>query len=321
MASGGRGIAVVVPARDAQASLGRAVRSALGEPLVTECVVVDDASADRTASVAEGLASADPRVAIVRRSVRGGPAAARNAGLDAARADWVCFLDADDELVAGGLSALGDALAATPGAVCALGRFVAHTDAGEQADVGPWSHEQLSPVVRRGGRTIESPEGMTPEALVTRLVSPPPGAWLVDVEALRAVGGFDEGARRSEDVELLVRLAFSGRIVCVQRDCLYYARHGAQRSQSHTARRWGRSLTLWLMLRSAPGARATLRLARGMRAYHLELFERRASSPRPEVRVLRWRNLAAIAALWAAGSLAAVLPRRALRPRPKRTVD
>jgi hypothetical protein len=165
-------------------------------------------------------------------------------------------------------------------------------------------------VVRRHGRLIESPDGVTDEALVTRLVSPPPGAWLVDITTARAVGGFDTAARRSEDLELLVRLAACGEIVCVHRDVLDYARHDAQRSAAHGRRRWGRGYTLWLMLRAAPGARATVRLSGGVAAYHLALFDARRGAPEWRVRAMGLRNLLDAGLARVAGLAAAVLPRR-----------
>lgn len=312
---------VVVPARDAASTLSSAVRSALGERRVARCVVVDDASTDDTAKVAQRLAAEDARVVVLASPAAGGPASARNRGLDAATSRYACFLDADDEVVSGGLDALADALARAPGAVAAVGRFAPYGLEGGPGDVGRWGSDQLGAVVRRRGRVIESPEGLTAEALVTRLVSPPPGAWVVDTATLRALGGFDVRARRSEDLEALVRLAWSGRIVVLDRDVLRYARHAAQRSAAHARRRWGRAYTLWLMLRAAPGARATLQLAHGMAAYHLELHERRAAAPDRRVRALGRRNLAAAAALRALGALAAVLPRRELAPRRGATVD
>lgn len=308
------GVTVVVAAFNAEASIEGAVASALKEPVVTELVLVDDASTDATLARARAIASHDPRVTIVARPVRGGPSRARNDGLAAATGSLVCFLDADDELLEGGLGALATELGAQRGAVVALGRFQPFGVGGASGEVGRWGNEQLQPVVRRHARMIESPDGMTPEALLTRLVSPPPGAWLVDTATARALGGFDARARRSEDLEFLVRLASAGRVVCADRDVLRYARHAAQRSARHARRRWGRAYTLWLALRAAPGAWATLALSRGMSAYHLEHFEARRRATRASIRLLGARNLVAAGLLRGLGVLAAVLPRQSLQP-------
>jgi GT2 family glycosyltransferase len=313
-----RTVTVVIAAHDAASTLADAVDSALGQPELVQCVVVDDASGDGTAEAAAGLATRDLRVEVVTRAQRGGPSTARNEGLARATGDAVCFLDADDALYAGALGSLLGALASTDGAVGALGRFRAVDDGGEGVDVGTWARAQLRPVVRRNGRLIESPEGLSPEALVTRLVSPPPGAWLLDTHVARAVGGFDPRTRRSEDLELLVRLASSGDVVAVERDVLAYRRHPAQRSAAHARRRWGRGQALWCMLRAAPGARATRRLAHGMVAYHVALLASRWRSPSLRAKASGVRNLATAVVLAAAGGLAAVLPRRL--PAPIRVV-
>jgi glycosyltransferase involved in cell wall biosynthesis len=304
------GITVVIAAHNASGTVGAAMGSSLADSAVVECLVVDDASTDGTAQVARHLSEDDPRVQVLERSQRGGPARARNDGLARAGGSRVCFLDADDELLDGALRALDDAFVDSPGAVVAMGRFVAVDPDLEAADVGRWGTDQLRPVVRRHGRLIESPHGVTAEALVTRLVSPPPGAWLVDVTSARAVGGFNPTARRSEDLELLVRLAACGEIVCVEREVLRYTRHAAQRSAAHGRRRWGRGYTLWLMVRAAPGVRATLRLSGGIAAYHLSLWETRRSSPQRHVRAMGLRNLFVAGVARLAGAVAAVMPRR-----------
>lgn len=98
-------VSVVVAMRDAAAHL-----SSLGAMLAAqeldgvEVVCVDDASTDTTAALvgawAQGsLVSRSGRaveVTVVTMQAQGGPAAARRAGLRAARGRWVWFPDADD---------------------------------------------------------------------------------------------------------------------------------------------------------------------------------------------------------------------------------
>jgi glycosyltransferase involved in cell wall biosynthesis len=82
---------VVVPARNAEASLARLLEAlARQQPTPAEVIVVDDASTDATAAVAERLGA---RVLRTERQLFAG--GARNLGWDAASGDVVVFLDSD----------------------------------------------------------------------------------------------------------------------------------------------------------------------------------------------------------------------------------
>lgn len=109
-------VSYVVAAHEAADTLAAAVRSALAqEGAEVEVIVVDDASRDATRAVAERLAAADPRVRALARATNGGPSAARNDGIAAARGRFVGVLDADDVLEPQRTRALLD-LAALTGA-------------------------------------------------------------------------------------------------------------------------------------------------------------------------------------------------------------
>ncbi|MET8681417.1 CDP-glycerol glycerophosphotransferase family protein [Streptomyces sp. NPDC004647] len=90
---------VVIVYNDAD-RLNRAVRSVLDQSLRNlEVIIADDCSTDGTADVARRLRAEDPRVRYVRLERNsGGCSAPRNAGIEAARAPWLMFLDSDDEL-------------------------------------------------------------------------------------------------------------------------------------------------------------------------------------------------------------------------------
>ncbi len=90
-------VTVIIPVHNRPALLRRALRSVLGQTLQGwEAIVVDDAS-DAPAADALHDFREDRRVCVLRLDRNGGPSAARNAGLAAAKGARVAFLDSDDE--------------------------------------------------------------------------------------------------------------------------------------------------------------------------------------------------------------------------------
>lgn len=89
-------VSVVIPAFNAEATVGATVRSVCAQSWRNlQIIIVDDGSRDDTATVAERAAAGDPRVRIVSQA-NAGVAAARNAGIGVARGAHVATIDADD---------------------------------------------------------------------------------------------------------------------------------------------------------------------------------------------------------------------------------
>jgi len=87
-------VSVIITAYNVGRFIRQAIFSALDQTLRgIEVIVVDDGSTDDTA--AEIARARDPRLRIIRQSNQGA-SQARNAGLEAARAPLVAFLDGDD---------------------------------------------------------------------------------------------------------------------------------------------------------------------------------------------------------------------------------
>lgn len=99
-------VSVIIPTFNAEGFVRRAIRSALAQDGLGELILVDDCSTDGTIAVLEVEAASDQRVRIVRLSTNLGPSGARNAGLEAARYDWIAMLDADDAFVSDRLTRL-----------------------------------------------------------------------------------------------------------------------------------------------------------------------------------------------------------------------
>jgi succinoglycan biosynthesis protein ExoO len=86
-------VSFIIAAFNAEASIERAVRSALDQNDVSvEVIVVDDRSSDRTVEIARSFRD----VQVLALAQNRGPGGARNAALDAATGRWIAVLDSDD---------------------------------------------------------------------------------------------------------------------------------------------------------------------------------------------------------------------------------
>lgn len=105
---------IIVPAYKLETLLPRCLDSLLAQTFSCwECVVVDDGSPDATGEVAEQYAAKDSRFTVIHKE-NGGVSSARNAGIEAAAAEYLLFLDGDDTLEAFALEWLAARLRETP---------------------------------------------------------------------------------------------------------------------------------------------------------------------------------------------------------------
>ena len=99
-------ISIVMPCYQNGATLEKSVRSVQRQSFEGwELIAVDDGSTDDTGERLRALAQEEPRLRVLGQE-NGGVSRARNAGLAAARGEWVFFLDADDLLTEDALSVL-----------------------------------------------------------------------------------------------------------------------------------------------------------------------------------------------------------------------
>jgi glycosyltransferase involved in cell wall biosynthesis len=90
-------VSIVMPVYDAAAWLARSVGSVRAQSWSRwELLAVDDCSRDGSLAMLRGMASEDPRIRPLPQACNGGVAAARNAGIEAARGRFIAFLDSDD---------------------------------------------------------------------------------------------------------------------------------------------------------------------------------------------------------------------------------
>lgn len=114
-------ISVVIPVFNGEATIARALDSALAQKTELEVIVVNDCSTDGTAEILKKYA-ADGRVRLLDNPSNLGVAESRNRGVDAALGEYVAFLDADDWWEEGKLAEQEELLAATGGVISSTAR-------------------------------------------------------------------------------------------------------------------------------------------------------------------------------------------------------
>ncbi|HET7026334.1 MAG TPA: glycosyltransferase family 2 protein [Candidatus Limnocylindrales bacterium] len=118
-------VSVVVPVHDTGRYLEASVASILAQTLPAdefEAVFVDDGSTDGSAERLDRVAEQARNVRVVHLPASGAPGRPRNVGIDAARGDFIQFLDSDDELAPDALERLY-AMASRHGTDIVLGKF------------------------------------------------------------------------------------------------------------------------------------------------------------------------------------------------------
>ena len=267
-------VSVVIPAHGVAAWVVGSVASALDQPVPLEVIVVDDASPDDGADRVRAAFGGDPRCSVIENPRAKGVCGARNAGLEVARAPWLVFLDGDDQLLPGGLAALLAGREA--GAAGVFGGF-RHVD-GQGGDVvSSWLVDRADALARFDARRL----GL--DLLPRRTFNPPPGAILFSTAALRSVGGWDEaasGVGRSEDFEVIMRVATTGDFVLIDDAVLAYLQRPGSRSTGGRNNR-SRLMTRLAIVRRTP-RRWRTRVGRAQGRAYLRLVRPRLAAARAD---------------------------------------
>lgn len=219
-------VSVVVPVYRSERFVAATIHSVLAQTLQAfEVVVVDDGSPDRSIEICKSFA--DPRLRYVHQPNRG-LAAARNAGIRAARGRYIAFLDSDDLWAPDKLTRQVEHLASRPGVGVSYGYSIFIDENGERLG----GYQMLGRERTRAADCfVSNPIGNGSNAMVRAAVfsedrwrdgaRPPPWGCL-----------FDEELRQAEDYELWLRIALltRWRIACIPWVLTYYRVHPASLS-------------------------------------------------------------------------------------------
>jgi GT2 family glycosyltransferase len=157
-----------------------------------EVIIADNGSTDRTHEIVETYSKRLPRLKLVEARARRGAAHARNAGVKAAAGAAVVFCDADDEVSAGWLGAMANALSRHD--------FVANRMTHAKVN-SPWVAESLPHPQERGVQRVAYPPYL-----------PHAGGSGIGIkrQVHELVGGFDESLPCLEDTDYCFRVQLNG---------------------------------------------------------------------------------------------------------------
>jgi GT2 family glycosyltransferase len=203
-------VTVVIPCFNQARFLPSAIRSVRNQrEHFVECIVVDDGSTDDTSEVADELGAR-----VIRQPNRG-LSEARNAGLAAARSEFVVFLDADDELLPGALARGVEMLTSNPAAHAVVGRCQVMDEAGVQL---PASYDEID-------------VSNLYEVWLSRNFVWTPGAATFRRAALEEIGGFPRRLGPAADYAVYLRLARAGGVLVLSEEVARRRKHDASMSR------------------------------------------------------------------------------------------
>lgn len=201
-------VSVIVPAHNAADTIVDCLHAiyAQRDATATEIIVIDDGSTDETARLAEAAG------ATIIRQARGRPAAARNAGIRAARGEIICCTDAD--------------CAPTPEWLARL--TAPFADSSIAAAKGSYATRQREIVARFVQLEYEDKYDYMRGATTIDFIDTYAAAYRREV--VLEDGLFDERFDYLEDQELSFRMADRGRRMVFQPEAVVYHRHAASLS-------------------------------------------------------------------------------------------
>lgn len=187
---------IVMPTYNRPAALVRALEALAalhaGDDLAV--VVVDDGSEPPSGDAIPASLHEQLSIRVIRQA-NGGPARARNAGLRAATAEYIAFVDDDVCVDPGWLAGYRAAIAAESGPVAFIGPLVLPAN----WRPSPWVRWEADTLAIEYQRMVDGVYEPTWRQFFT-------GNALVRREHLVRAGGFNEAFTRAEDIEMALRL-------------------------------------------------------------------------------------------------------------------
>ena len=191
-------VTTIIPVYNSGLHIARAIDSVLGQTrLADEIIVVDDGSSDDTAGVVGGYGQA---VRYLHQS-NAGVSVARNTGIEAAKSEWIAFLDADDEWFPEKLEKQMALLERNPQLVWAA--------AGFQTCYSDERSNHTHPSITDGAALLKGREFHDDYfAAFTKGAAGWTGTMVVRRDILQKAGLFRVGQRLAQDIDMWWRIGY-----------------------------------------------------------------------------------------------------------------
>ena len=99
-------LSIIIPVYNAEQTLGVCLDSLLCQDIQDyEIILINDGSTDHSGTICEDYAQKHGNIVVVQQE-NNGASSARNKGLDVAKGDYICFVDADDKVASNYCSVL-----------------------------------------------------------------------------------------------------------------------------------------------------------------------------------------------------------------------
>jgi glycosyltransferase involved in cell wall biosynthesis len=203
---------VIIPTYNRKNLLRRAITSVLNQSFTDfVIIVVDDCSSDNIKLLLESFQ--DNRIKCVRNEVNMGEGGARNIGISNSTADYVAFLDDDDEWSPAKLKMQLDLLESQRAKVG--GVYTSFT-----AVEDPSGEELYHRIVEKRGDLYER--------MVQGNVVGTPSTVFLRRECFERVGPFDESIPYGVDYDMWIRISKEYHFDCIEQSLVTYHVHGGQ---------------------------------------------------------------------------------------------
>ena len=141
-------VSIIIPVHNCEEYIDKCVRAVKAQTYTDwELILVDDASTDDSLEIMRRFPAEDARISVLSNSVSLGAGPTRNKGIDAARGEYIMFIDADDFPEPEMLEKLVTGVSGADLAICGYKSFVEGADFAETCAL-PASHMQSKDEVR-----------------------------------------------------------------------------------------------------------------------------------------------------------------------------